>query len=395
MITSMDAFAWAARQIELDRFVAERDVRLAARKLKRVSMSPLGFFRGSAPLFYELWASGRGLENMERGGAGALVGDMHLENVGAYRTDDDAVTFGLNDFDDANRGPLWLDVVRLATSVLLAGRSFSASGSETLSLVRVLLTAYRESLFGREGPREFPVPVAALCDRARKRTRKMLLDERAPEIRGKRMFMRGERYFDLSQEELAAMPALVASFRDALGARAPHHAKTWTVIDTAFRIAGTGSLGRRRYALLLGSQDGNARIFEFKEEGPSSTQSMTGPSPISGAQRVVEAAFALTSTPPRQLAALPPHPLGSFIGRKLSPEEDKLDLATMHMGPKLSSVVGLVGNLLGHAHRRAADRMPEERDHDDEIVDAAVRFAGDFEAISLAHARLNERAHLT
>ena len=30
---------------------------------------------------------------------------MHLENVGAYRSDADEVVFGLNDFDDATIGP--------------------------------------------------------------------------------------------------------------------------------------------------------------------------------------------------------------------------------------------------------------------------------------------------
>lgn len=387
---SFDAFAWAARQIELDRQVTARHPRLGARKLKRVSTSPLGFFRGSAPLFYEMWRDGRGIEDFERGGQGAIVGDMHLENVGAYRTDEDEITFGLNDFDDASEGPLWLDLVRLATSVLLAGRSFAASGKETLSLVRVLLQAYGAALFGHDASFPTPAPVIALCERAAKRTRRMLLDERAPEVRGRRSFVRGERYFDLDEDERLALPELVVAYRNALGARAPNHAKSWKIADAAFRVAGTGSLGKRRIALLLTSDDGNARLFELKEEGASSPEVMVGPPGKSPADRVVHAAFALTPTPPRQLAALPQHALGSFIGRKLSPEEDKLDLAALHVGAKLSSVVARVGSILGHAHRRSARRMPEGTGHDDEIVNAAIRLAGDFEAIYLAHARLTE-----
>src|SRR5688500_18828651 len=97
---SLDPFELASRQIELDREATQRHALLFDRKKKKLQASPLGFFRGSARLFWEIVAARPEL-GLELPGRGWVVGDMHLENVGAYRTDTDEVVFHLNDFDDA------------------------------------------------------------------------------------------------------------------------------------------------------------------------------------------------------------------------------------------------------------------------------------------------------
>ena len=65
-------------------------------------------------------------------GDGWILGDMHLENVGAYQTDAKEVVFGLNDFDEATVAPLRHDVLRFSTSVLLAARAFEATGARAI-----------------------------------------------------------------------------------------------------------------------------------------------------------------------------------------------------------------------------------------------------------------------
>ncbi len=387
------AYELAQRQLEIDReILADRSL-LALRKQKRLTQSPLGFFRGSAPLFYELLSREPALA-LPDGDVGYVVGDMHIENVGAYRTDSDSVTFDLNDFDDAARAPLWVDRLRLAVSVLLAGRSFDATAPECLTLVSDLLTAYDDALTGAVLP-ELPKPVVALIDAAGRRTRKQLLDMRAPPSGGQRRFTRGDRYSDLRQEELAAVSALVEQYRRALGDRAPQHAARWRLVDAAYRVAGTGSLGRRRIALLVADADGTERIFELKEAAPSSCERLVGPSGVEPSLRVVSAARALVASPPRQLAALGATPLGSLIGRKLCPEEDKLDLARLSVGPKLAGVARVVGALLGQAHRRDASpaALSPVGDHED-LIDRAVSIAGVMEAVYLAYARLLSLAEL-
>ncbi|HXD74754.1 MAG TPA: DUF2252 family protein, partial [Vicinamibacterales bacterium] len=50
------------------------------------------------------------------------VGDLHLENFGTWRDRDDRLVWGVNDVDEAWPVPYTLDLVRLATSALLAIR---------------------------------------------------------------------------------------------------------------------------------------------------------------------------------------------------------------------------------------------------------------------------------
>src|SRR5439155_17627738 len=48
------------------------------------------------------------------------VGDIHLENYGTWRDVDGRLVWGVNDFDEAAEMPFALDLVRLATSALVA-----------------------------------------------------------------------------------------------------------------------------------------------------------------------------------------------------------------------------------------------------------------------------------
>jgi uncharacterized protein (DUF2252 family) len=384
----VDPFDLADRQMDLDRVATHRAPELLGRKRKKLVASPLGFFRGSARLFYEVLAA-RPKLMVDESASGAVVGDMHLENVGAYLTDDDVVAFGLNDFDDAGTAPLWIDVLRLSTSVILAARAFPASATEALELVEILLRAYDEAATTDAPVAALPKPIAAMCEKAERRTRRELLDARAPVVDGRRCFQRGERYFDLDEEERSALPALMDAYRDALGERAPAHAAEWKITDAAHRVAGNGSLGRRRIAVLVEDDRGTERMFELKEALPPSYEGLFSDAGSDPAARLVRAANALTPTPPRQLAALRPFPFASFQARKLCPEEDKLTLEKLSVGPKLELVVAAIGRVLGRAHRRgAAGPIPaRSREQRDALVDRAVRLAGIFVSVYFAYAR--------
>ena len=48
------------------------------------------------------------------------VGDLHVENFGTWRDVEGRLIWGINDFDEAWRLPYTNDLVRLATSALLA-----------------------------------------------------------------------------------------------------------------------------------------------------------------------------------------------------------------------------------------------------------------------------------
>lgn len=75
------------------------------------------------------------------------VGDLHLENFGTWRDSEGRLIWGVSDFDEACPLPYTLDLVRLATSALLA----TEEGHLTVSpqkACQAILEGYREGLEG-------------------------------------------------------------------------------------------------------------------------------------------------------------------------------------------------------------------------------------------------------
>src|SRR5262249_39825088 len=136
-VAAFDPTSLAHFQLERDKERTARFPELLAKKVARMSTSPLAFLRGAAPLFYEVL---RARPQLAKGppGEGWITGDLHVENFGAYRPapasadgkhgagkkdkdkDKDSVEFNLNDFDEAVEAPWRFDVLRLTTSLIVA-----------------------------------------------------------------------------------------------------------------------------------------------------------------------------------------------------------------------------------------------------------------------------------
>lgn len=384
---ALTAAGLARRQAALDLEATARMPLLFTRKRDKMRRSAHAFFRGCSPLFHEVLAA-RPERAPALEGHGHIVGDMHLENVGAYRGESGAVVFDLNDFDDAATGPWWADVLRLAVSTLLAARALRRSGTDALRAGEAMAAGWRAGVEGdAPGPR--PREIERLVRRAEQRTDAELLAGRAPETGGRRSFVRGERYVDLAPDLRARVGALVDTYALALGSRAPRHAAEWRVEDAAWRVAGTGSLGVMRIAIVVSRAGRADRLIELKEARRSALRgafAASGPEPADRAEAVVEAARALVSDPPRLLAAIPGPP--SFVGRRLFPQEDKL--AVEGGIESVEEVAREVGWKLGRAHRRGAMEGPARSwsDRDlSEVLDEAVELAGLFESVYLAYCR--------
>jgi hypothetical protein len=80
------------------------------------------------------------------------VGDLHVENFGTWRDTDGRLVWGVNDFDEAGSYPYTMDLVRLATSALLATREehLTMKAKESSSAI---LEGYERGL--EEGGRPF------------------------------------------------------------------------------------------------------------------------------------------------------------------------------------------------------------------------------------------------
>jgi uncharacterized protein (DUF2252 family) len=402
---AIDPLALARRQIAIDRAKTERFPALLDRKLSRMTASPLAFLRGAAPLFYEILATHPSLAEGPRG-KGWLTGDLHLENFGAYRPlplalsgdkhDHDEAAFDLNDFDDAVVGPWRLDVLRLTTSLILAGRELGAGGVRVLGLAHALVDAYADAAARASArlPKE-PAPVTRLVDQVAERTRKELLDGRTQLVKGHRRFVRGERYADLPKGIAGRVDRAFAKYARGLDDELRPEPDALEVIDAAWRIAGTGSLGGVRIGVLVrgkGGPDG-AWIFDMKEQGiPSANVLLGKPAKkdrLDPAERVVTAYRACVARPAWLLGTTTLGDLSLFV-RRLSPQEDKLDLAKLKDGD-LDDLAGYLGALVGRAHARGATKKPREAWTEEEragIIDRAIAIAGIHEATYLALCKL-------
>src|SRR5262245_25158554 len=286
----------ARRQLERDQRATGAFPQLFARKVARMRASAHGFLRGSAPMFYEIL---RARPDLARGpgGEGWLVGDLHVENFGAYRPTSfgrgDPAVFGPNDFDDAIGGPWRFDMLRLLTSVLLAARGAGVDGTEARALAASALGGWCE----RRLPRQ-PRPIQSLLDKVRNRTRRELLADRTEVVGGKRRFIRGERYRDLSPALAAAARYAFAGYVHTLGPLAAP--ERFEIVDVAFRVAGTGSLGSLRVAVLVTGHGGHEGhwIFDMKEEHAPSASGLLRVPRGEPAARVLLAMRSCLARPP-------------------------------------------------------------------------------------------------
>jgi uncharacterized protein (DUF2252 family) len=388
----------ARRQIEIDRDRTSRFPHLFEHKADRMTASPLALLRGSAPLFYELLARHPTLAEGPPG-EGWIAGDLHLENFGAYRAGaltsqaakenhEEPVAFDLNDFDDAVVGPWRFDLVRLVTSLLLGGRESGADGARSLALAHALLDAYSDAVFEGRRPPAPPPPVAQLIETVKTRTRKELLDARTEIVRGKRRFVRGSRFIELPDKLRARADKAFAKY----AARLPDSERpsdgALDVVDAAFRVAGTGSLGVLRVALLVHGKGGvdGAWVFDMKAESTPSAAAIIEPPDLEPAERVHAAIVACVSRPPRMMGSTRLRGESMFV-RRLSPQEDKLDFTRLQSAD-LEGLARYLGALVGTAHRRGATKAPKRRWKDEDragIVARAVALAGAHEATYLAY----------
>jgi hypothetical protein len=102
---------WVRRHIP----IRAKDLEL---KHERMRESPFVFLRGTFYRWLQRWAEdGAALADAPRVLA---VGDLHIENFGTWRDAEGRLVWGVNDVDEACRLPYTHDLVRLASSTLLA-----------------------------------------------------------------------------------------------------------------------------------------------------------------------------------------------------------------------------------------------------------------------------------
>jgi uncharacterized protein (DUF2252 family) len=336
-----------------------RDPSALALKYRAIRDNSFAFLRGTNFLYYS------GLPThplLDEAPSAWLCGDLHLENFGSFKGDNRLVYFDLNDFDEALLAPCTLDPVRFVTSLLLAGPSVRLDEAGAVALGRSFLIAYAAALaHGKALWAERSTCgglVRDLLRSTKKRSRVIGLDERTE--RGKQ----GRRNLRLRPNKViplvAGTDAAVAPFWHAFAARQPDPG-FFRLLDIKRRLAGTGSLGVRRYILLVegrGSPDGNF-LFDLKQSLPSSVLSCSGllqPEWASESERVTSVQKWVQACSPAFLTGLQISGM-PFVLRELQPSEDRLSLLDCKGKViRLKVVMDLMAQVVAWGQLRAAGR---------------------------------------
>ena len=222
-------------------------------KYKTMSANPFSFFRGTCHLFYEDLAKDNTLPQSP---LTWICGDLHLENFGSFKGDDHQVYFDLNDFDEALLAPAAWEVVRMVTSIFVGFDSLGLKEEEATAIAQKYLTTYLSTLKKGKAisidPRTADGIVCTFLTKVEKRKQKDLLKKYAVEKkRGPIFLYDGDRHLEIKDSALKKELNSLINGWIKTGCYADFEYK---VLDSIFRVAGTGSIGVKRYLFLLESK---------------------------------------------------------------------------------------------------------------------------------------------
>lgn len=368
------------------------------RKLAALAKSPFSFFRGTFHLMALDVLRARVPESERRAPDALIVGDLHLENFGVYRGASGKLVFDVNDFDDVGMGPADFDLLRLCTSAFLLTDVPLASRT---AAAEALAGGWQEGV-QRIGGR-FPVrsfddakadePVRSLLEQHRGRTQlEQLL--KATEDRGHRRFAElGEqpRYARLGKATEAMVRRALAESLVALEQLRVDVSSTWEVLDVAYRFKGNGSLGRQRFAALLGRGDAR-RLLELKEARNSCLDdALERPCSPQRARAQTASIRRLQGSPWPRVASTHLGPLPALV-REVQAEEEKLSTGVFAPGGQGKPALVAYARQCGDVTARLLCRASAPLVLDDASFDPAA-CARRAIAFSRAYARQVESDH--
>ncbi|HAX74595.1 MAG TPA: DUF2252 domain-containing protein [Cyanobacteria bacterium UBA11372] len=316
-------------------FNENRDAELVKIKYERMRADVFTFFRGTCHLFYQDWPQDSPLNQAP---PVWNCGDLHLQNFGTYKGDNRLVYFDINDFDEAVLAPCTWDVTRLVTSIIVASHTLKLDESQALCLCNEFLDTYAKTLEKGQARTVHKDTAKGMVkehfETIEKRNRKDFLDKRTEVKAGKRRFItngvrvaspQGNRFRKCPDEQREKIIILLDEWAAKQG-----KLEFFYVLDVALRIAGTGSLGIPRYAVLIegkGSPDNNY-ILDIKQSRSSSLEPYAIPQPKweSEAERIVTIEQRMQGTPAALLTAVLLEDK-YYVMRELQPIQDKIDLA--------------------------------------------------------------------
>lgn len=255
-------------------------------KFEKMAASPYAFYRGSNHLYWQDFYNDWRISFF--GGTSSTLtwinGDAHIYNYGAYANHYGQAIFCMDDFDDAIVADYQFDLWRMAVSILLDCRDNEIFGDiQQKKALKVFAQAYLDEMIAhKEDDPHNEVHLTKdtadgllgkfLKKVEKKKSRHKLLNKWTSVIDGHRQFNTDlEKLERIDSKEYSQVEAAFEQYKQTLSSEFDEKDRHFQIKDIARRVkAGTGSLGSRRYYILL-EADSEALdddvILDMKEQG--------------------------------------------------------------------------------------------------------------------------------
>jgi uncharacterized protein (DUF2252 family) len=333
------------------------------RRLK-MAESAHAYVRGNTARFYE-WLKSKSVQASIPAGPDIWIcGDCHTGNLGPIADVDGNIDIQIRDLDQTVIGNPAHDLLRLGLSLAMAARSSDLPGVTTALMLEELIVGYISGLNGRSSrihPKNLE-PVMRVMRQAKRRQWKHLAKERIQDVKPR--IPLGRKFWALRKDERRELQELI----DGQGLQnlvqridGRDGELRIRLLDAAYWMKGCSSLGRLRYAALVGiggKKNEEYRLLDIKEAvmaaAPSSKKAKM---PANNADRVVQGANALSPYLGERMTSAWLARRQVFV-RELRPQDMKFELDGLQQ-PEAIAIARLMAGVVGRAHGRQLRR--EER----------------------------------
>ncbi|PXA84213.1 DUF2252 domain-containing protein [Nostoc sp. 3335mG] len=319
------------------------------------------YVRGNTAQFYVWLADSPVAKLIPSGPPIWICGDCHLGNLGPLADADRRVDIQIRDLDQTVIGNPAHDLIRLGLSLETAARSADLPGVTTAQMIEAMIDGYTQALGRKEGAHPLePEAVRSVRREAMGRGWHHLAKERLEDVEPE--IPLGKRFWKLTHREWEAIEALFEEpeiVRRALDLADLKKGRV-RIVDAAYWRKGCSSLGKLRYAVLLGitgkgAKDERLALVDIKEAVPSvAPAAAKADMPDDPAERVVAGARALAPNLgermiPARLLSKP------VVLRELAPQDLKIEVEQFSRKEAVAAAEYLA-YIVGLAHARQLSR---------------------------------------
>ena len=231
----------------------ERHSVLSERRRLKMAGSAHAYVRGNTLKFYE-WLDTARSGTVPDGPPIWICGDCHVGNLGPVANTKGRIDIQIRDFDQTVIGNPAHDLIRLGLSLATAARGSDLPGVTTAKMIEEMMEGYGQALNGESVDQdERPESVRIVMKQAVARTWKNLARERIEDTTP--TIPLGKVFWPPSEEEKQEIRQLFERDRVRQLVTSLHSRDDDAeveLLDAAYWVKGCSSLGRLRFAVLLG-----------------------------------------------------------------------------------------------------------------------------------------------